>query len=369
MPRKCRILEVNKFYAPHIGGIETIVRQRVQYLAAQPDNEVHVLVCQEQGEGDTSRIDGAEVIRCGSLGTWRSCPVSGEFFRRFREQAKWADVVEIHTPFPPADLACLLSGSGCRVVVSWHSDVIRQRLLLPAYKPILRRFLQRADVILTATQGHIDGSAFLLEFREKCRVLPYPLDASVYRQTPKRPILHTASPYSLKVLYVGRLVWYKGVTHLIRAFRQVQGCELFLCGTGPLEDMLRREAEGLPVHFLGRLTGSELRDAYADCDLFVLPSSERAEAFGIVQQEAMASGKPVINTALPTGVPFVSIHGETGLTVRPRAADALAAAISRLADDPALRRRFGENGRRRVQSAYNPARIMQEYEMLLKGVG
>ena len=355
--RKLRILEVNKLYAPHIGGIETVVRQRTQYLASRPDTEVRVLVCQPKGAAETERLDGAEILRCGSFGTWCSCPVSPGFFRAFVQQAAWADVIDIHMPFPPADLACLLSGFRGKVVANWHSDVLRQKHLLKLYRPILQRFLQRADVILCATQGHIDSSDDLPAFREKCRILPYPLDADAYPDKPARAVLHPNNPHSVKLLFVGRLVYYKGVECLIDAMRQAEGCELFLCGTGPLEERLRRLAKGLPVRFLGQPDSQILRNAFADCDIFILPSTERTEAFGIVQQEAMACGKPVINTSLPGGVPHVSIHGETGLTVPPGNADALAGTIRLLAADPALRRRFGENGRRRVREQYAPARI------------
>ena len=365
--KKRRILEVNKLYAPHIGGIETVVRQRTQYLAARPDTEVHVLVCQPKGKAETESLDGAELIRCGSLGTWLSCPVSPGFLRAFRKQAAWADIIDLHMPFPPADLALLLSGFTGSVVLNWHSDILRQKALLPLYEPILHRLLQRADLILAATPGHVESSSYLPEFRGKCRILPYPLDVSLYRDKPARPVLHPRNPAAVKLLFTGRLVYYKGVEYLIEAMRRVEGCELFLCGTGPLEPALRRMAEQLPVQFLGSLDSETLRDALADCDIFVLPSVQPTEAFGIVQQEAMASAKPVINTALPGGVPYVSIHGETGLTVPPCSADALADAILQLAADPVLRRRFGENGRRRVQEVYAPDQLYPALWEHLKG--
>ena len=365
--RKLRILEVNKLYAPHIGGIETVVRQRTQYLAARPDTEVHVLVCQPRGPGERALLDGAEVQRCASLGMFSSCPVAPGFLRAFRKEAAWADVIDLHMPFPPADLACLLSGSGRRVVLNWHSDVLRQRMLLPLYEPILHRLLRRADVILAATPGHVESSSYLPEFREKCRLLPYPLDVQAYPDKPGRTVLHPHNPDSVKVLFAGRLVYYKGAEYLIEAMRRTDGCELFLCGTGPLEDRLRKAAEGLPVQFLGAPDSETLKDALAGCDIFVLPSVQRTEAFGIVQQEAMACGKPVINTALPGGVPYVSIHGETGLTVTPGDAPALAEAIRLLAGDPAMRRRFGENGRRRVWELYAPERIFPALWEILRG--
>ncbi len=367
MAEKLRILEVNKFYHPHIGGIETLIRQRAEIFSKYPDAEVKVLVCQEKGKGCTETIDGVEITRAGSIGTYFSCPISFEFLRKFRKMAKWADVVEFHTPFPLGDLACLLSGCKCRVVIAWHSDVIKQKKLLTFYKPLLRRFLKRADAIIAATPGHVDSSSFLPEFREKCRIIPYALDSKPYDAAEKLPILsqQCSDPASVKLFFAGRLVYYKGVDVLLEAFRQVHGCELFLCGTGVLEEELKAKAAGLPVHFLGRLSDAQLKAAFADCDVFVFPSVENSEAFGIVQQEAMVYGKPVINTSLPTGVPYVSVHGQTGLTVPPKDVKALAQAMQTLADDAQLRRKYGENARRKVIEEYDCPKIMRRiYEVL-----
>lgn len=360
------ILEVNKFYPPHIGGIETVVAQRAKYLSRFPDTEVKVLVCQEKGRGVTEYLNGVEVIRCSSMGTYFSCPLSISFFIKFRELAQWADVIEFHMPFPLEDIACLLSRCQCRIVLSWHSDVVRQKKLLSFYKPILRKFLQRADCIITATQGHIDSSAFLPEFHEKCRVIPYPVE--VQENIDYSPILSDKliHPERIKLLFVGRLVYYKGVDILIKAFRHVRNCELFLCGTGVLESELRKLARKFPVHFLGNLSDEDLQSAFADCDIFILPSVENSEAFGIVQQEAMRCGKPVINTNLPTGVPFVSLHRKTGLTVPPNDVQALAEAIQQLADSPELRKLYGDNAKKRVQKLYQCNAIMQDVYRILK---
>lgn len=369
MAEKFRILEVNKFYPPHIGGIETLVAQRARLLSKYPDTEVRVLVCQEKGRGTTEQQDGVTITRCGSLGTYFSCPLSLSFLWTFRKMAKDADVVEFHTPFPLGDLACLLSGYKGRVVIAWHSDVVKQKKLLRLYAPLLRQFLKRADAIIAATPGHVDSSAFLPEFREKCRIIPYALERDAYEKAARTPILteKCRHPHAVKLLFAGRLVYYKGASYLLEAMKHVRGCELFLCGTGPLEDALRAQAEGLPVHFLGRLSDEDLKAAFADCDIFVFPSVENSEAFGIVQQEAMVYGKPVINTSLPTGVPYVSVHGKTGLTVPPRDAAALAKAIQTLADDPSLRARYGRNAAEKVRRDYEPAAIMDSIIQVLKG--
>lgn len=364
--KKLHILQVNKAYYPHIGGIESVVRVFSQEM--QDRAEVKVLVCQEKGKGEDRVVEGVSVHYASSLGTYFSCPLSFSFLRKFRQMAKWADVVEIHVPFPLADLACLLSGYRGAVVIAWHSDVVRQKTLLRFYKPLLMRFLRRADCIIAATPGHISSSPFLTQFQEKCRVIPYGINVETYRNVERKPILRQIqrNPDTVRILFVGRFVYYKGIEVLLQAFRQVNGCELFLVGHGT-EEMERKlhrmtETDGTAerVHFLGNLSEEDLRAAFADCDIFVLPSVANSEAFGIVQLEAMVYGKPVINTSLPTGVPHVSLDGVTGLTVPPEDADALAKAMQQLADDPVLRETYGKAAAERVEQEFNEKNVVDE---------
>ena len=173
MSHRLRVLEVNKAYYPHIGGIETLVKQYSQELGTVCNADVKTLVCRD-GRGKTTRekLDGVKLTRAGSLGTYFSCPLSFSFIRLFRKMAEEADVVHIHVPFPLADAALLLSGFKGRVVVSWHSDVVKQKKLMTFYKPFMMKLLKRADCIITATKGHIDGSDYLPGFRRKCRIVP-----------------------------------------------------------------------------------------------------------------------------------------------------------------------------------------------------
>lgn len=371
--RKLRILQVNKFYHPYIGGIESVVRMLSREMLDRA--EVQVLVCQKNGKTKREIVEGVPVTRAGTIGTYFSCPLSFSFFRYFRKMAKQADVVEIHTPFPLADAACLLSGFRGRVVIAWHSDVVKQKKLLKLYRPLLMRFLKRADQIIVATKGHIDGSAFLPAFREKCRIIPYGIRVESYLQAACTPILteQLRKPGRVKVLFVGRLVYYKGVDVLLEAFRAVQGAELFLVGNGSLEDDLRQQAQAEPlqetVHFMGTLSDADLKSAFSDCDLFVLPSVATSEAFGIVQLEAMVYQKPVINTNLASGVPYVSLDGETGLTVPVKDAPALAAAIQKLVDDPALRAQYGAAAQKRVLEQFQESNVVDAvYQTLAEGI-
>lgn len=364
--KKLHILQVNKAYYPHIGGIESLVR--VFSREMQKRAEVQVLVCQEKGKGEDRVVEGVPVHYASSLGTYFSCPLSFSFLQKFRQMAKQADVVEIHVPFPLADLACLLSGYHGPIVVAWHSDVVRQKKLMRFYKPLLMRFLRRADCIIAATPGHISSSPYLTQFQEKCRVIPYGIDVEAYRSVERRPILRQVQqhPDTVRVLFVGRFVYYKGIEVLLQAFRQVTGCELFLVGRGTeemeqkLHQMAETDGTAQRVHFLGNLSEEDLRAAFADCDIFVLPSVANSEAFGIVQLEAMVYEKPVINTALPTGVPYVSLDGVTGLTVSPGDADALAKAMQKLADAPQLRKTYGKAAAKRVEQEFNEANVVDK---------
>lgn len=373
--KKLKILEVNKAYFPHVGGIETLVRQYSEELG-KFNAQVRTLVCRD-GKGGTIRekINGISVVRAGSLGTYFSCPLSLQFISLFRKMAKNADIVHINVPFPLADMALLLSGYKGKVVVSWHSDIVKQKKLLFFYRPLLKYLLNRADIIFTATEGHINGSDFLPEYRDKCRILPYGITVEDYLNIEKKSVLteKLTDKNRVKIFFTGRLVYYKGVDILLKAFTKVKNCELFIAGTGELETSLKAYAESHnlsdKVHFLGFLPDDELKQAYADCDIFVLPSVAKSEAFGIVQLEAMVYGKPVINTNLPSGVPCVSIDGKTGLTVAPSDVKALANAINRLAEDKELREQLGRNASDRVHNNFNEKDVICKlYSYLLKEV-
>ena len=378
MRKKLRVLEVNKAYYPHTGGIETLVRQYSEELGRIGGVEVKTLVCRD-GAGLTvhENCGGVDLTRAGSAGTLFKCPISLSFVRLFRKMAKKADVVHIHVPFPLADFALMLSGFRGRVVVSWHSDIVKQKKLMLVYKPFMRYLLRRADVIAVATEGHIKGSDYLPEFADKCRILPYGITPEDYLSAERKPFLteKCTDSESVKVFFTGRLVYYKGVEVLLRAFRYAaksrHKTELFIAGTGDLreklEDMAERYGIADKVHFLGFLPDDQLKQAYADCDIFVLPSVAKSEAFGIVQLEAMICGKPVINTALPSGVPYVSIDGKTGITVPPSDPKALAKAVIRLASDRDMRERYGKAAQMRVMEMFREETIIKQLYDILKG--
>jgi len=376
--KKMRILQLNKYYYPHIGGIERVVQQLAEGLAET--TEMTVLVSAEDKEYQEESFHGVRLIRLPRQIKFGSMPVSFGLFGTLRRLAKQTDVIHLHMPFPIGDLACLLSGYKGKIVLWWHSDVVRQKRLLLLYKPVMLRMLNRADAIVVATQGHIDGSKYLKPYQNKCHIIPFGVEHSIEdaadRYIEQRAVRQGDGNKSepVRFLFVGRFAYYKGCDVLLEAFAKVKGAQLIMVGSGEMASQLKARAVELGVAesivFSGALPEEELNRQYAECDVFVLPSVARSEAFGLVQIEAMAFGKPVINTSLPSGVPYVSIHEETGLTVEPGNIMQLAEAMQWMTDNKEARIQMGERARLRMKAQYRldnmTASVLNLYKELVK---
>jgi rhamnosyl/mannosyltransferase len=266
-----------------------------------------------------------------------------------------SDLIHLHVPNPIGELSCLLSRGDRPLIVHCHSDVVRQKVLNPVYGPLLHRLYKEAVLIITPTPNHISASAFISAYQDKCRIVPYGIDLKRFESVDGARVtaLRSGTP---TILFVGRLVYYKGVDVLIHAVRDT-GCNLWIVGGGPLEPELRQLTQRLGlerrVKFLGRLPGDELMHYFHACDFFALPSVAFSEMFGIVQLEAMACGKAVIASNLPTGVSWVNQHGVTGLLPAPGNVPEWAAAIDRLEKDATLRQQMGSAARRRVEQCFS----------------
>jgi rhamnosyl/mannosyltransferase len=298
-------------------------------------------------------------------------PVAPTFPIELQTIAAGFDIVHVHTPFPLA-VFCnweAVKERGVRLVVHHHSDIVRplQQRLHSYLGRLERRFLTAADRIVVTSRGLLENSRTLAHYREKCQIVPLSIDLRKIRKLAQAEIAHVRQHYGIgerehAVLFAGRLVYYKGIQYLIDAVRDLD-LKLLIAGEGPLRPVLEKQVEekGLKskVRILGRVTDSELASLYSISDLFVLPSTEPSEAFGLVQLDAMAYGLPVINTDLPSGVPSVSVHGETGFTVPPGDTAALRAAVATMLSDERLRSQFSENARRRVLNFSRPAVLGQ----------
>lgn len=348
-----RVLQVGKFYPPYRGGIESHLQALCQELKRHV--QVEVLVASESRRYMEGDIDGVRVRRLTRLFSIGETPVCTRMAHEIRQSR--AAVVHLHLPNPPACLAYLMSGYRGPLVITWHSDIVRQKLMAKLLAPIHKNVLRRAAILIASSPNYLASSPILTRNHDRCRVIPFGLQADAFRVRDGETIAKIRHRYGRRiVLAVGRMVYYKGFEYLIRAMKTVRG-HLLIVGDGPLRLKLEHLAVASGVSeritFLGRVAQEEMVAYYHAADVFVLPSIARSEAFGMVQLEAMSCGKPVVNTALPTGVPYVSLDSVTGLTVPPADDAALAEAITRLLDDPYLRAKFGAAALRRAREDFN----------------
>jgi glycosyltransferase involved in cell wall biosynthesis len=365
---RLRVCHLGKYYPPAPGGIETHVRTLAR---AQADLGAEVKVfCVNHEAGPTAvEADGTvEVTRFRrqvSAAKLDVCPDLARWLGRVE-----ADVLHLQVPNPTMILALLRARPRLPLVVSYQSDVIRQKLRALLFRPLERLAYRRVQAIVTSSEQYRAGSRFLRRYADRLHVLPNGIDLRPYLDPSNEVRALAASIRSTLAdggplwLSCGRLVYYKGYLNAIRALTRVPGT-LVLVGDGPDGPSLRLEAERLGVahrvKFLGNLSHYlDLVPYYLAADAFWFPSNARSEAFGLVQVEAMASGCPVINAAIPhSGVSWVSRHEETGLTVPVDDPVALADAANRLLTEPDLRDRLAAGARRRTTLEFDH-RLMAE---------
>jgi len=346
---KLRILHVYKDYFPVLGGIENHVKLLAEHQAAQ-GHEVTVLVTSPGPRTTVEVLNGVQVIKAARLATVASTPLSLSLPWQFSRQRP--DLTHLHFPYPVGEMAHYLLGRGRRAVLTYHSDVVRQANLLRFYAPLMRRLLRRVQRIIVSSPNYLESSAVLREFRYKCQVVPYGIERARFLAASAEQGLAIRARYGggPLILFVGVLRYYKGLHYLLEAMPQIPA-RLLIVGDGPMRGALQAQASALrlgdKVIFAGRVADEELPAYYRAADVFVLPASERSEAFGLVQLEAMTSGLPVVSTELGTGTSFVNLHGESGLVVPPKDPAALAQAINALLGDEPLRRRLGEGAKAR----------------------
>jgi rhamnosyl/mannosyltransferase len=336
-----------------MGGIETHLHALCSQLLKSFD--IQVMVANDGRAPVAETVEGVPVFRVPTTFTFASTPLCPSMVSRIRRTQ--CDIIHLHFPNPMAVLAYLAGGTSARLVVTYHSDMVRQKILGPLFEPLLHAVLRRSDAIIATSPNYVETSPVLARHLDRCCVIPLGVRTSDFAGCNPDLLGHVRRQYGERlILSTGRLVPYKGFDYLVRAMRQVDA-KLLIIGKGPLHAVLTRLAAELGVtdrvHLLGRVDNDLLAACYHAAQVFVLPSVGRNEAFGIVQVEAMAAGLPVVNTRLDSGVPYVSVHEQTGLTVPPRDPEALAAALNRLFDNPELRRSLGDAARARACAEFS----------------
>jgi len=354
--RRPSVLHIFKVYYPDLfGGTLSVIRDicagvKDMFAAA-------VLVCSKSAGDRQIVVNDVPVERVPSVGDVLSLPMAPTYPWRLWRRIAEHDLLALHAPFPLADLVFAFGlGRSRPLVVHWHADIVTHAWLRRLVEPLMRRTLARAEAIIVSDPVLISSTPLLREFAAKCHAVPFGIDVSKYDWPPNR-----RAPVNARgrlVLACGRLVPYKGFEVLLRA-AQGQDFEVWIVGEGRerphLEQLIRELRLDDRVRLLGGVSDSELAKLMRVADVFVMPSVTNAETFGLVQLEAMAAGRPVINTALDTAVPRVARDGLEAITVPPRDPEKLAEAINTLIADPERRRRMGEAARHRAATHYSKA--------------
>lgn len=323
------------------------------------DHEVEVLVSNRKAKTEETIEDGVRVTRVGRvahINRMSICPSFPSWLKK-----KNPDVLHLHLINPLAEVSYLLSGVECKTIATYHMDITRQKWMKPFHSPILNRVLERLDCITVSSERFARNSPVLSKYMEKIRVLPFGISEERFKETPFNRSLteefHKQYPGKV-VLFVGRLTHYKGLGILIEAMKQIDATCL-LIGSGYLENAISRQIRkvGLQdrVHLIGKASDEELVAYYDRADVFVLPSINRTESFGITQLEAMSRGTPVVCTEVGTGTTFINQNGETGLVVPPGDVGALAGAVNRILSDEALAHKLSKGAIERCTTYFSEA--------------
>lgn len=357
-----RALHLGKYWRKD-GGIETHVKTLCKSLASAGVDVVNLVSSIDQ-QGNRFEIDGYTVVESPTLGVYFSTSIAPRMVldaRRLHAEQPF-DIVHLHFPDPMSHLVSLAMPAHIPRVITWHSDIVKQRHLLKLYRPFQLREIMRAKAIVAATPSHFTSTTQIpVQYPAiHKQVIPYGMDLGWLDLTPDMAAhaqtIRAQAGGRFMVFALGRHVEYKGFDVLIRAM-QHSNAFLFLGGDGPLTASLKAMAQQLGIAdrvcFAGRLTESALAAHYHACDIFCLPSVTPNEAFGIVQIEAMACGKPVICTQLNNGVNDINPHMHTGLTIPPADPNAMTQAIEQLQHDQPLRQELGRNAQQHAHDRFS----------------
>lgn len=355
-----KILHISKYYYPFRGGTEQIAQDCVK--AFKGDCEQKVICFNHEADDADDEVDGIEVIRCGCFAKLFSQSLSFSYERKLKKIMKTfdPDIVIFHYPNPfVAAILLRVISDNCKLVIYWHLDIVKQKIIGKLFNGQNRKLVERADKLIATSPNYVEGSRWLSGAKEKCVVVPNCINVDRLQKSAESEQLaekiREDNKNKIICLAVGRHTEYKGFKYLIEASRLLDDrFQFFITGKGELTEELKKEASGdKKVHFLGVISDDELKAYLSAMDIYCFPSISRNEAFGLALAEGMYFGKPAVTFTIPgSGVNYVCIDGENGIEVENRNVRHYANALEKLASDEQLRRKYGEAGRQRVMENF-----------------
>ncbi|MCU7938556.1 MAG: glycosyltransferase [gamma proteobacterium symbiont of Bathyaustriella thionipta] len=361
-----KVLHVYRTFFPDSqGGLEEVIRQiSINVAVAQ----VRVFsISNKINEPDKVEVNGISVYRIPLSFELASCSFAFRGLKLYKELVDWADIIHYHFPWPFVDILYGIYGKKKKSVVTYHSDIIRQKWLLKLYRPLMRRFLSSVDRIVATSPNYFQTSDILQEYNQKVDIIPIGLDEKNYpavdanRQKIWRETIH--SPF---FLFIGVLRYYKGLHIVIEAAKNAD-YKIVIVGAGPIEQKLKIQAEkeGIDnILFLGYLDDLDKVALLSICRAVVFPSYLRSEAFGVTLLEGAMFAKPLISVEIGSGMSYVNIHNKTGLQVTPGNVKAFREAMDTLYYDEELTNVLGLAARKRFETLFTGAQMGKKYDEL-----
>lgn len=359
-----RVLHFFKTYWPDtFGGVERTIHA-IATGTAEHGVESDVLSLSEKPQANTRRFDGHMAYKAKLDFEVASTGLSRDVFSRFRELSERADIIHYHFPWPMMDVVQLALRPDKPTIVTYHSDIVKQKLLLKFYRPLMNRFLCSVDKIIATSPNYVATSEVLQRFQNKTTAIPIGLNEADYPAVSEADRLKWRKRFPRPFfIFVGVLRYYKGLHTLLAAARNSQ-TDIVIVGEGPMKAHLMDYAKehGLAhVHFVGALSDAE-KATLLDLSIgVVFPSHLRSEAFGLSLVEASMFGKPMISCEIGTGTSFVNLDGDTGIVIPPDNPDALSFAMQTIAGDANLARKFAQNARQRYLENFTAHKMALEY--------
>jgi rhamnosyl/mannosyltransferase len=369
-----RVLHVGKYYYPYKGGIETLMKDVSESLVSHK-TATTVLVFNDSNKTEIARINGVNVIRCSSLFKLFSQPISISYFVLFFRLYRRYEIIHVHLPnILSTILICLIKWKRNKLIIHWHSDIVKQKVLNTLLMPFQLLALRNSHAVIATSPNYYRGSYALRKFFEKIVVIPCCFNEYKNIGNQEEGNSHFRFDGKKVIFSLGRLVEYKGLVYLIRAAKFLPDNYLIcIGGKGPLFDKLKSEIEindvSSKVNLLGPLSEAEVTFLFKQSYIFVLPSISRAEAFGMVMIEAMFFSKPIIATNIEnSGVNWVNEHGVSGLNVSPKNAEEIANAILAIGENKELHEEFSKQAFARAINMFTLEKTVIKIEELYKKV-
>lgn len=361
-----KITQLFRYAHPHIGGVEAVINQINDSLPNE-DFEKEVLCCSNTEK--SSNENGVRYKRAKYIFEFASNNISPQLIWNLSRIK--TDILHMHMPFIFGMIAFFIARPKYKkLYVTYHSDIIGFDKYMKYFWWLYKIFLKKTDKIHVLSPNIIHNSQMLEEFADKCIVVPQGISLD-YKVNNNKVYEIKEKHKGKKILFsLGRHVKYKGFIYALEAMKNIENAVYLLAGSGSLTESFKQyiEENNLKekVILLGKLPEEDLDNYYEACDVYLLPSVMKTEAFGIVQIEAMRHSKPIINTWLNNGVNYVSIDKETGLTVEPENVEQLTDAIKELIDNDELRLEYGRNARKRVEKIFDKEKVREQYINIYK---